>query len=278
MTKNEDLFLDESGSGTPQASVNPETTSLEDALQVHEQQIDALLKDAKKYVATLNAWKKACQTGEIGKRDKAAATATGLAGALVDPAQSAAESWTFDVREYLESGAWRDELRQEANRLGVKSIEEGETLICPPSPVPVRALPGQSRLRIGKKPWTKLRPSETAKEVKKLPEKSASLPELQRFLNALYAGCKLVSRQGNSWTKLKDLYDLFCLAPGWAKESSPVSFAQQIYALHKSDVRVTKDGKTAQFDYPGGKVKESDVFSVIADNGQPIRYFAIWFR
>ena len=252
------------------------SVSLEQALADHEERVDVLIKAAGKYLSTLKSWKKACQTGHLTGRQKAASDAEKLLQQLQDPTCEASSSWNFDVRSYLESNDWRNELQAACALLGLKVLEEEEILVVPP--ILVRAQPSQSRLQLGKAAWPTLHPKVTASFLKRLNEKSSSASVSQQFVNALYDGCKKVSLQGDLFARFRDLYDLFSYAPGWARDNSPASFAQQIYALHRSDVRTTRDGKTFEFEYPSGKPKDREIFSVISDDGRPIRYYGIWFR
>ena len=250
---------------------------IEEALREHEERVDALIKAGTRYMSALKAWKKACQTGHMGNRQKSAAAAEDLAQQLQEPTHETSASWTFDIREYLDTAAWRRELQTVCSAgFGLRTLEEEDTLVVPP--IVVRSQPGQNRLLLGKTGWQTLHPRVTGAYLKRLNEKSTSASILQQFLNALYDGSKKVSQQGDNFAKFRDLYDLFAFAPGWAKENSAASFAQQVYSLHRSDVRTTRDGKTFEIEYPTGKPKEKDIFSVISDDGRPIRYYGIWFR
>lgn len=250
---------------------------IEDAFRDHEVEVDGLIKIATKFTGTLKAWKKACQTGHVGARDKAAALATSLAPELAAHVDTATGSWSFDVRQYLEGDHWRTELQDVcATRMGLRVFEEDEKLVSPP--VLVRSDPAKTRLIIGKVGWPTLNPSFTAKELKRLNERSATTAALQQFLNSLYEGAKRVNKDKDHLTRLRDIYGIFSLAPGWARENSWASFAQQLYALQMSEVRTTKDGRGYKIDGPTGKYTENDVFSVISESGGLERYHAIWFR
>lgn len=249
--------------------------SLEEALRAHEEQVDALLKAANRYVGALKAWKKACQTGHMGNRQKAADQARDLIRTLVDPTAKAADAWSFDVRAYLEGNQWRKELQTTAaEKAGLRVLEEGETLIS--SPVVIRSRPSMSALRIGKVNWPTIRPQVVAAELKRLRER-INEANLQEFVDCLLAVCQCYSRDGTLFAKFRDIYNLFCLTPGWKRENPPVAFGQAIYALHRSEIRATRSGRKFEFEYPSGNVKERDVFTVIAEDGRPIRYYGIRF-
>jgi len=250
--------------------------SLEDALQAQEEQVDDLLKAAAKYQAVLKNWKKACQVGHLANRQKAAAQAVDLAPALAAPASEAADAWQFDVRAYLESGEWRGELRIAMEKQGLRALEEGESLIS--SPLVVRAAPGRSALTLGKVNWPALRPRVVAAELKRLRER-ASGGNSQEFLDSLFAVAARLSPDADApFAKFRDIYDLFSLTPGWKKDNPPAAFGQALYALHRSGLQTTRAGRKFDFDYPSGNVKDRDIYTVIAEDGRPIRYYGVQFR
>ena len=250
--------------------------TLEEALQEHEERVDALLKSARKYEAALKSWKKACQLGHMANRQKQAALAMELAPALAAPALEVADAWRFDVRAYLESDAWRREVQTaSAERHSLRVLEEGDTLIS--SPVMVRAQPARMALQIGKTGWPGIRPKIVAAELKRLRDKTSSANSLE-FLEGLHAACARVTRPDVMFAKLRDIYDLFSITPGWKKDNPPAVFGQQVYALHRSGITSTRAGNTFEFEYPSGKIKERDIFAVVSEDGRTIRYYGIWFR
>jgi len=250
--------------------------TLEDALQQQEEQVDDLLKSAGRYLSVLKGWKKACQVGHLGNRQKAAAQAVELAPGLTSPVLEAAESWQFDIRAYLESGDWRDELRAAAEKQGLRALAEGENLIS--SPLVVRAVPGRSALALGKVNWPALRPKIVAAELRRLRERTAG-GNSQEFVDSLFAVSQRLSPGADApFAKFRDIYDLFSLTPGWKKDNPPAAFGQALYALHRSGLQTTRAGRKFDFEYPSGNVKDRDIYTVIAEDGRPIRYFGIQFR
>ena len=257
--------------------------SLEEALRAQEEQVDDLLKAANKYVGALKTWKKACQTGHVGNLQKAMTQSGEIAPALAAPAAEAASNWTFDVRDYLESGEWRRELQAAAGeKFSLRVLEEGETLVS--SPVVIRAQPGRGALQIGKVNWPLLRPQVVAAELKRLRDR-AQTANSQEFLDGLLAAATRLNKDASSrarplrqiFSKFRDIYDLFSITPGWKKDNPPAAFGQAIYALHRSDIRVTRSGRKLEIEYPSGNIKERDVFSVISEDGRAIRYYGIHF-
>lgn len=246
-----------------------------EALAGQEQRVDGLIAAARKFQNALRQWKKACRTGHVASMEKAARDASRLVAETEQATGEAAQAWQFDVRAYLETDAWRHELAEECARAGLSTFPDNDVLIAPP--VVVRAQPGLARLVLGKANWPSLHPAVTAAELKRLNERAATQAALQGFVNALYEGSKQVN-PGGGVARLRDLYRLFSIAPGWKKENPEPSFARQIYALHRSDVRTATDGKRLEFEFPSGKVRERDIFTVMSDDGREIRYYGILFR
>ena len=250
--------------------------SLEEELRVQEEQVDGLLKAANKYVGTLKTWKKACQTGHIGNLQKAMAQAKETVPTLTAPVGETAQNWTFDLRDYLESGEWRLELQDTAaEKFGLRVLEDNETLIS--SPVVIRAQAGRGILQIGKVNWPMLRPAVVAAELKRLRDRAQNANS-QEFLEALFAATTHISQETSPFVRFINIYNLFSITPGWKKENPLGAFGQSIYALHRSETRMTRSGRKFEIEYPSGNYKEKDVLTVIAEDGRAIRYYGIQFR
>ena len=174
--------------------------ALEEALSEQEEAVDALLKGAGEYLKALKAWKKACQFGHLNNRQKAATLAEKLAPALAEPAREAASSWEFDARAYFEGEDWRREIQAAAEKLGLRVLEENETLLS--SPVVIRAQPGRSQLLLGKAGWPQTRPRLVAEELKRLRERTASANS-QELLDSLFAAAERVRDPGDPTAKFR---------------------------------------------------------------------------
>jgi hypothetical protein len=252
--------------------------NLDRALQEHEEQVDALLKSATKYVGALKAWKKACQIGHIGNLQKAATQAADLSVALPETTADTKSAWEFDIRDYLETDAWRTELQEIAGeRFSLRTLLPDDDASLISSPITVHALPTRSMLALGKVNWPSIRPKIVAAELKRLRDRTAGANS-QEFVEGLYGACVQLSSKGDPHAKFRDIYDLFCLTPGYKKENPSAAFGQQLYALHRSDVRTTRGGRKFEIEYATGNYKEKDVFTVLAEDGRPIRYFNIFFK
>ena len=250
--------------------------NLDEALTAQEKQVDELLKAANKYTGTLKAWKKACQVGHVGNLQKAGTLADELAATLAAPASEAHNAWDFDVRAYLESDAWWQELQAVAAERGLRILDENDTVVS--SPVVIRAMPGRGALAIGKVSWPRLRPQVVVAELKRLRDRASS-SNSQEFVESLFAAVnRLHTGEGTLYARFKDIYELFSITPGWKKENPPAAFGQAIYALHRSETRMTRAGRKFEMDYPSGNAKDKDAFIVISEDGRPIKYYGIHFR
>jgi len=250
--------------------------NLDRALQEHEEQVDALLKSANKYVGALKAWKKACQIGHIGNLQKAAMQAGDLSALLPETTSETKSAWDFDIRDYLETDAWLKELQAAAaEHFSLRTLEDDETLIS--SPITVRAQPARSTLALGKVNWPAIRPKVVAAELKRLRDRTAGANS-QEFAESLYGACVHLSSQNDPHARFRDIYDVFCLTPGYKKENPPAAFGQQLYALHRSEIKRTRAGRRFEIEYATGSYKEKDVFTVLSEDGRPIRYFNIFFK
>lgn len=248
---------------------------LEQALQEHEDQVDALMKAANRYVSALKAWKKACQIGHIGNLQKAAAQSEELIGALPETTGQTRSHWDFDLRSYLSEDHWRKELQEiAAERYNLRTVPEEDVLIS--SPITVHSQPNRNALAFGKVNWPAIRPRVVAAELKRLRDRTASANS-QEFAESLLGACQYLDKKDQPFARFRDIYDLFCLTPGYKKENSPAAFGQQIYALQRSDIRATRSNRKFEIEYATGAAKAKDIFTVTAEDGRQIRYYSIWF-
>lgn len=249
---------------------------LEDALAAHEQRVDVLLKQGGRYLAALKAWRKACELGDLGKLAGAAAQAAELAPGLAVPTAETAAAWDFDVRGYLERGEWLAEVQAAAaERHSLRTTIDDDTLIS--SPVVVEAVPARAALKLGRAALRSLRPRVVAAELKRLRDRNTAANSAA-FLEALHGTWQRLATDARPVAEFWEVYELFCLAPGWKKDNPPTAFAQSIYALQLSGLRATRSGQTFELTRPSGKVNERRVYSVVAEDGEVIRYYGIRFR
>jgi hypothetical protein len=248
--------------------------AFDEALDIDLERVDALVRSAEKYVKAVRAWKKACQSGNVDARQKAAAQARDLVPGLGDATIEAADAWTFDVTAWLEGDAWIRDLKAAAAKSGLRTIVDGDTLVVPP----VVVSSSRRALKIGlKRAWPSLRPRVVVEELKRLRDRRTAAGA-QEFLECLYGAWQHLSSADLPVARFRDIYALFALTPGWKKENSEMAFGQAVYALQRSDVRTTRKGAFFTIEYATGNVREKDIFTVYAEDGSPRRYYGIRFR
>lgn len=249
---------------------------LGEALDAEGKRVEELQKAASELQKTLRAWHAACRDGALPARERASSRATELARELADPVADVAASWSFDLRAYLSTGAWRQELHEAAAEQGLAVLEEQEHLVS--SPVTVRSQSSRGLLTIGRRSWSRLHPSRVITELKRLREgnQRRNAEETLAALRAVW-----VHQQRPPVLKFIAVYELFSLTPGWKRENPPVAFAQRLHGLHaaweRDGLRATRDGQPFQFEWPSGDVRERDLITFVADDGRPIRYYGIVF-
>ena len=244
--------------------------------QADEERVDRLLKDAGRYVSALKAWKKACKTGQFNDRQKASGQAAQLAPALAEPALSAASGFSLDVRQYLAGDQWRRDVitTSSAEPFSLRVAEENDTLVS--SPVVVRAQPGRGTLLIGRQNWPHLRPSAVAAELKRLRERTGSANSAE-FMESLSAVWTRQSGANPVFLRFKEVYDMWSLTPGWKRENPLAKFAQDVYALHRSELMFTRAGRKIVWITPSASAKPIEILTVIAEDGRPLRYHGFRF-
>lgn len=250
--------------------------SLEAALQEQEEKVNDLLKAATKYVGALKGWQKACQIGHIANMQKAAAQAEELCSGLPETTSTTRNAWEYDVRGYLASDAWIQEIQSLLlSRHNLQSLIDDGVLIS--SPVAVSSAPHRNTLLLGKINLPTIRPTGVAAELKRLRDRTENANP-QDFVESLFRACVYLSSKEDPHARFQDIYTLFCLTPGYKKENPPAVFGQQIYGLHRSEVRTTRAGRKLEIEYASGNVKEKDIFTVVAEDGRQLRYYNIFFK
>lgn len=272
---NNDLFQQEQSAEQNNQPAEPVSLNLQTALKEHEERLKELMKTANSYVGALKRWMKACQTGNVSDMQKAMEQALKLSQEIEPRTGDVKSAWSFDVRTYLETGAWIPELQSvlmENYSLSTLADENGNLIS---SPVIVRAQPARSALQIGKQGWMTLHPQVTAKELKRLRDHQANAA-VQELLEALYAKWERHKQPGGV-ALLRVIYEDLAETPGWKRENSKSKFGQDLYALDRSGILTTRKGARCKLIPPSGRYGERDIFTVIAEDGKPVRYYGIRF-
>lgn len=254
------------------------STSLERALERHQVAVQTAASAAKRLIAAVKSWDKACSSGHMANRRRAAEAAQQILDELQSTVNAAASSWDFDIGSYLDRGLWRREVIQAAQQdheLRVLDDEATGQLIS--TPVTIQLARARECLRIGGQTWPEIRPSVVAAELKRRRDKVGDA-SAQELAERLFAACRREQQDDRPFITFRIAYELFSLAPGWKKANPRSAFGESIHALYVSDVKETRSGSVLQWEWPTGNVKAADLFPVRAEDGREMRYYGIWFR
>jgi hypothetical protein len=248
---------------------------LEEALDQQTARLAELIKGVKEYQKSLGAWDKALRSGNLVAMRREAEQSKALAAPLPARTEAVMAAWSFDLRDYLEGLAWREELQAvAANIAGLRVLPgDGNQMLAPP--LVVRALPDTGRLRLGRVLTNDLRPSFVAQRLSAQRAK-AEAAGVKDLLRSLY-GVRPAAVGGTR--KLAEAYERFCAAPGWKRDNSPEVFAQALYALDRADRGTrTLAGQCCFLSPPSTTgIREREVFCAVADDGSTCRYYTFDF-
>ena len=268
------------------ASGQEDQLSLERALDRTEKDAEQTLKAAASVTSALKRVRTAAHVGDLralnSSFDAAEQALTGLRQALAN----ARLGWDFDEEAYFSSGAYPQELLQMARQMDVRIYEQDERLYSYPSLV--RVLPNDRAVLIDKTRERRLRPSVLVSHLRDL-QKQPPRFRPEAFLEALYdaysvavdaaAGRRKDDLVGvGTAVRLLDLYGLFTLMPGQAREYSRQEFARDVYLLDQSGVRTTRRGMTVSFPASTGTRGQAGAIRVITQSGQEKLYYGVAFH
>lgn len=231
---------------------------------------------------------KAAKVGDIAAMEKALAETKRTATALAVQQRNTQDGWYFDAIGHVRDGDYLDELKQEAETLGLRLFEQEGRLFS--YPVLLRIVGGATAADLGitidRKRARTMRPSFLAATLKRM---STQAPKFKSdaFLKALYEAYRVAERERGQRTmdsrtgpmvELVRLYDLLTLFPGQQKDYGRQEFARDLYLLDQSGVRET-NGHTFRFAASTGtKGSASKFFQLVDRDGHEKVYFGISFE
>ncbi len=261
------------------ASGNRSPESLEDALSRTETDADSALRADLALHRELKRAKSAAAQGAIRDLQKSLSSAEQFAGAVHEAVRALRAGWSFDEREYLESGAYTAELLRVAEDRGVKLFEQDERVLSYPSLV--RVLASDAAVEIDRKREKRIRPSMLA-ELLRVRQQKPPRFKPEPFLEALLRAYRLAlpekkGRTMGATVSLLEIYQILTLFPGQAKEYSKQEFARDLYLLDQSDARRTRDGLRVSFPAATG-TKAGGTLSTVTRAGEMKVYYGLAFR
>ncbi len=257
--------------------------SLEGAFAETEAAADVAVKAASRVLSQARAMVKAAQTGNIAAIRRTGQNLDEAVGKLIEEAEEASESWTWDEEEertYFET-RFVAEFRAAADEKGLKLHERDGLLMCYPSIL--RVLAGDRAVRVDRKKVSTVRPSWLVDLLLKEQQKTANF-QSARFLESLYAVYRDVTSEGQKdlvsgrVVPLMRLYRLMTALPGAAREYGPGDFARDLYILDSEGPHRTKNGAEVSFpSSTGTKGRKSEIFNFVGPDGNSAEYYGILF-
>ena len=247
------------------------------ALDDYAPAVGAWLDAAKKEVAAVARLQKAVASGNARDLEKHRQSALSAADVAAQRAE-ACPPFEFDLTAYLRDG-YIEELQEAAQGAGVKLYERDGVLFC--YPALVRLEPELGALRIDKRLEPNIRPELLALQLKKaqsVEPKSRS----DRFIESLCTAYNLVLKstdaKGNIDIPLREIYQVFTLLPGSAKDYTLLDFTRDIYALDTDGLTETKAG--ARMSLPASTVsreRSSKTLAFVTRDGHEKIYSSVKF-
>jgi hypothetical protein len=255
--------------------------SLEQALAQTEADADAACKAATTALRSLKKFRTAAQLGNLRELQRALETAGQTITDLQRQFTQAKAGWTFDEEAYFANGSFIAEVLAAAGKTGVHIYERDERLYCYPSLI--RTLPNDRAVVIDKARERRLRPSVLVQHLQELQNKPVRFRS-EAFLESLYdAYSTAVKTRGKerhnsgAIVPFTEIYNLFTLLPGQAKEYSRQEFGRDLYLLDQSGVTTVRNGAVVSFHAARGNEAASKVIPVVTRDGRAKTYYGLSF-
>ncbi len=255
--------------------------NLEQALVQIETEADAACRAATTALRTLKKFRAATQAGNLREFQKLIDASGQAIADLQQQFTNAKTAWSFDEDDYFANGAFVAELLATAQQAGVNIYERDDRLYC--YPTLIRVLANDRAIIIDKARERRLRPSVLVRHLQELQNRPVRFKS-EAFLESLYDAYATAvktrdkDRRGTSAVvPLVEIYNLFTLLPGQAKEYSRQEFARDLYLLDQSGVATARSGATISFHAARGNEAPSKVIPIVTKDGQAKAYYGISF-
>jgi hypothetical protein len=254
--------------------------SLETALAGAEREAEAVLKAAARVTSALKTMQKAAKEGDLRKLRAAPENIRQQMSVLDQEVARVEAGWDFDEEAYLRDGRFAHELLQVAQARGLSLSEQDDRLYS--YPVLISVAPGDRAVKIDRKPERRIRPSfliSLLRERQRRPARFKAADFLESLLFAYNTSVDRASkgRHFGSVVPLRELYELFTVMPGQAREYALPEFTRDVYLVDQSGVTTSKNGSVIEFHASTGTKSDRGVLSIITETGTEKRYFGASF-
>jgi hypothetical protein len=253
---------------------------LESALAVISAEIGAAQKTVDALSKLLKRLRQAAEVGHIGDLEKLLAQAAPLGRDAESAVRGLTDAWSFDTKAHL-NDHYADELRDEAERQGVKLFERDGRLFAFPLFLTIDL--DEAALRIGRKLERRIRPRQVAKLLAASQRRPQALSE-QRFLDLLYKIYERIVR--SEWRKvqeglgpvvpLAEIHSTLTLLPG---SNYPIEqFGRDLLLLDRKPALRTREGH--KFRFPGSALarERSRPIKIFDEEGRERTYLGLAFE
>jgi hypothetical protein len=253
---------------------------LESALAEAEHEAEAVLKAAAKVAGALKAMQKAAREGDLRKLRAAPDTIRQYMTTLDQEVARVEGGLDFDEESYLRAGGFTRELLHMAQARGLTLTEQDDRLYSYPMLISIAA--ADRAVKIDRKVERRIRPSfliNVLRERQRMPARFKAADFLESLLLAYTIAVDLASkeRRFGSVVPLREIYQLFTVMPGRAKEYALAEFTRDIYLVDASGVNTTKNGSAVDFHASTGAKSDRGVLTIVTETGAEKRYFGISF-
>lgn len=249
---------------------------MEAALAAAQDQVEGALRAAGTVTRELKRAGAGAAVGQVRELRRALDAAAEAAEQLAAAARAARDGYDLDEAEHLASGAYAEELLEQAAERGVAMYEEDERLLCYPSLI--RVVPGDAAVEVDRRRERRLRPSVVVSALAAAQSRPPRF-KAEPFLESLAGGYELLaSREGKAdpVLRLDAVWGVLTLLPGQAREYTRPEFARDLYLLDQSGVTTTRAGRTLRWHASSG-TRGAGVLTTVARSGQQQRYWGVSF-
>ncbi len=255
-----------------------EATTLEDALQALERDVDGVLRSLGAALKEVKRVKTAASVGQMRELQQALHAAVRLADQAAAAARDMRAGWQFDVGGWFASGEYTKELLSEAAEAGVQAFESDERILS--YPVVVAVSSGDATVAIDKKRERRVRPSVLIRQLEALQQRPPKFKP-EPFIASLASAYDLVvganGLRAGAPVKLVDVHAVLTLLPGAARDYTRQEFVRDLYLLDRTGVvETTKDRRRMSLP-ASAMTRSSGVLTTVTRGGQTKVYAGISF-
>ena len=244
---------------------------LEPALEELDSKLRRLTADAAQLAKCVKRAQEAARVGQVKDMPKLIAEVQSAAAAAAESARQL--GWHFDVRRWLGSGAYADEVIAVAKASGLGGVREvnGELLSFP---LIVRIDAPDNSVVMGKRRERGIRPSHVVSLLTQARQKPTAASAVQLLPAVEHAYLLRTKGQAGVAVPLREVYEVLTLRPGQSKEYTELDFLVGIYLLDKSGPHTTKSGYRLSF--PASTTTRSGKgFRFVTEQGEDKVYSAV---